>query len=115
MKMNAAVAALAALAHETRLNLYRTLVRRGPQGWPAGVLAEKLGIAPPILSFHAAALERAGLVERQADGRRNIYSANFKTMSEVVGFLSNECCGDADAGCATDCIPAATIRRRKRA
>lgn len=115
MEIKKAVAALAALSHEKRLDLYRLLVRRGPQGWTAGVLAEKLEIAPPILSFHAKTLEQAGLIQSHAEGRHNIYSANFGAMSELVGFLSAECCSQADGGCATDCVPAATIRRRKRA
>jgi ArsR family transcriptional regulator, arsenate/arsenite/antimonite-responsive transcriptional repressor len=105
----------AALGHETRLTLYRLLVQRGPQGWPAGVLAEKLGIAPPILSFHAKALQHAGLVESRAEGRLNIYTANFSAMTALVDFLGAECCTKADAGCATDCIPVAAIRKRRRA
>lgn len=115
MKKNEAAAAMAALGHETRLDLYRMLVRRGPQGWPAGVLAEKLGIAPPILSFHARALEHAGLVEGRAEGRLNIYTANFRTMGALVEFLGAECCSQADEGCATDCVPAVAIRKRRRA
>lgn len=113
--MEQAVAAMAALSHGKRLDLYRLLVRRGPQGYPAGVLAEKLGIAAPILSFHAKALERAGLVEARSEGRHHIYTANFAAMTALVGFLSAECCTQADAGCATDCVSAAAIRRRKRA
>jgi ArsR family transcriptional regulator len=115
MKMSAAAAAMTALGHETRLELFRLLVRRGPQGHPAGVLAGKLGVAAPILSFHARALQQAGLIECRADGRHNIYSANFNAMAALVDFLSAACCSQADASCATDCIPAAAIRRRKRA
>lgn len=115
METKKAAAALSALSHEKRLDLYRLLVRRGPQGWSAGVLAEKLGVAPPILSFHAKALEHAGLVECRTEGRNSIYTANFGAMTALVGFLSAECCSNADAGCATDCIPAAAMRRRKRA
>lgn len=106
---------MAALGHGKRLELFRLLVRRGPQGWPAGVLAEKLGIAPPILTFHAKALEQAGLVASQPEGRHNIYTANFAAMQALVEFLGAQCCSQADAGCATDCIPAAAIRRRRRA
>jgi ArsR family transcriptional regulator, arsenate/arsenite/antimonite-responsive transcriptional repressor len=115
METNAAVAALAALSHEKRLEIFRLLVRRGPQGYSAGVIAEKLGVAPPILSFHARALESAGLVASRADGRHQIYTANFTVMSSLVEFLSAECCNQADAGCAADCLPAVAIRRRKRA
>jgi ArsR family transcriptional regulator, arsenate/arsenite/antimonite-responsive transcriptional repressor len=115
MEMKHAIPALAALAHEKRLALYRLLVKRGPQGWPAGVLAEKLDVAPPILTFHAKALEGAGLIEGRSEGRHNIYTANFQAMQALVGFLSEECCADVDAGCAATCVPAAAIRSRKRA
>jgi DNA-binding transcriptional ArsR family regulator len=115
MKTKDAVAAMAALSHEKRLELYRLLIKRGPQGWSAGVLAEKLGIAPPILSFHAKALEHAQLIESRAAGRNNIYTANFTAMTALVGFLSAECCTQADAGCATSCVPAVAIRKRRRA
>lgn len=114
MQTKAAAAAMAALSHEKRLELYRLLVQRGPQGHPAGVIAEKLGIAAPILSFHAKALERAGLVQSRAHGRHQFYTANLGAMSALVDFLSAKCCSQADAGCATDCVPAAAIRRRKR-
>lgn len=115
MKITAAAEAMTALGHVTRLQLFRQLVRRGPQGWPAGVLASRLGVAPPILSFHAKALERAGLIESHAEGRLNIYTANFAAMQALVNFLGDECCSQADAGCATDCLPAAAIRRKARA
>jgi DNA-binding transcriptional ArsR family regulator len=113
MKISQAVDALAALSHETRLDIYRLLVRRGPQGHPAGVIADKLGIAPPALSFHAKALEQAGLVQSQQEGRHNIYTANFSAMQDLVDFLTAECCTQADGSCASDCVPAAAIRRRK--
>lgn len=106
---------MGALSHEKRLELYRLLVRRGPQGHAAGVIAEKLGIAPPILSFHAKTLEHVGLVSSRQEGRHQFYVANLAAMSSLVDFLSAECCSQADAGCATDCIPAAAIRKRKRA
>jgi DNA-binding transcriptional ArsR family regulator len=106
---------MAALSHEKRLDLYRLLVRRGPQGHPAGVLAEKLGIAPPILSFHAKALVQAGLVESRYEGRQNIYTANFELMQSLVDFLGAECCAQADAGCVAACVPAGAVRRRRRA
>lgn len=115
MKSSDAVAALTALGHEKRLGIYRLLVKRGPQGYAAGVIADKLGIAAPILSFHAKALEHAGLVQSRQDGRFQFYTANFATMSALVGFLSDECCSQADNGCATDCVPAAAIRKRKSA
>ena len=115
MEIKRIVAAMAALSHEKRLEIYRLLVRRGPQGYAAGVIAEKLGIAAPILSFHAKVLEHAGLVQSRAEGRNQLYTANFQTMTALVDFLGDECCSNADAGCATDCIPAAAVRKRKRA
>lgn len=114
METKTAADAMAALSHEKRLDLYRLLVRRGPQGYPAGVLAEKLGIAAPILSFHAKALVRVGLVESRYEGRQNIYMANFTLMQSLVEFLSAECCAEVDAGCATSCVPVAALRRRRR-
>lgn len=108
------ISALAALSHEKRLAIYRLLVQRGPQGLPAGVIAEKVGIAPPILSFHAKSLEHAGLVSSRQEGRFQLYTANFDTMSALVGFLTDECCTQADDACAKDCIPAASIRKRNR-
>jgi DNA-binding transcriptional ArsR family regulator len=115
MKSSDAIGALTALGHEKRLEIYRLLVKRGPQGHAAGVIAEKLGIAAPILSFHAKALEHAGLVQSRQEGRFNVYTANFATMTALVDFLGDECCSHADAGCAADCVPAAALRRRRRA
>jgi ArsR family transcriptional regulator len=114
MESKEVISALAALSHEKRLAIYRLLVQRGPQGLPAGVIAEKVGIAPPILSFHAKSLEHAGLVSSRQEGRFQLYTANFDTMSALVGFLTDECCTQADDACAKDCIPAASIRKRNR-
>ncbi len=115
METKQAVATLTALSHEKRLDLYRLVMQRGPQGWPAGVLAEKLDVAPPILSFHAKTLVHAGLIESRTEGRNKLYTANFAAMTTLVEFLSAECCSQADAGCATGCVPAAAIRKRRRA
>jgi DNA-binding transcriptional ArsR family regulator len=115
MQSRKIAAALSALGHVTRLELFRLLVQRGPQGWPAGVLAEKLGVAPPILSFHAKALAHVGLIESRSEGRNKLYTANFRAMTVLVEFLGTQCCAQADAGCATDCVPAASLRRRRRA
>ncbi|MEO8313803.1 MAG: helix-turn-helix domain-containing protein [Pseudomonadota bacterium] len=115
MKISTAVAALAALSHEKRLAIYRMLVQRGPQGYAAGVMARRLGVAAPILSFHAKVLEQADLVQSRQEGRFQFYTVNFAAMSALVGFLSAECCAQADDGRATDCMPAVAIRMRKRA
>lgn len=113
METTKAAAILSALGHEKRLELYRLLFKRGPQGWSAGVLAQKLDIAPPILSFHAKALEHAGLIQSRSEGRHNIYTANIGAMTALVDYLTAECCAHAE-GAGVQCIPVATIRRRRQ-
>lgn len=92
-----AVAALAALAHETRLAIFRMLVERGPDGLPAGLIAERLGIAPSSLTFHVQHLHRAGLLTQRRTGRMLVYAADFSAMNGLVGFLTENCCGRATA------------------
>lgn len=99
MKTEAAVGRLSALAQETRLELFRRLVRRGPDGQAAGEIAAALGIPKPTLSFHLAALERAGLVRSARRGRSIVYAADYGAMAELVGFLYENCCGEGGAGC----------------
>lgn len=98
MDENAAVGALAALAQEHRLALYRLLVQAGHQGMPAGAIAEALGIPNSSLSFHLAHLARAGIVNQKREGRSLIYSANYDAINDLVAFLLENCCGGA--GCA---------------
>lgn len=98
MKTTTAVERLAALAQETRLEIYRRLVRRGPEGLAAGAIAEALAIPKPTLSFHLAALERAGLVTARRQGRSILYAPDFAAAGELVAFLSESCC--ADGACA---------------
>ncbi|HYH41951.1 MAG TPA: metalloregulator ArsR/SmtB family transcription factor [Burkholderiales bacterium] len=93
MKTSAAVEALAALAQESRLNIHRLLVRAGPEGLAAGVIAEKTGVPPATLSFHLKELTRAGLAVSRQEGRFVIYSAHFDNMLALVGFLTENCCG----------------------
>ena len=85
--------ALAALAQESRLAIFRLLVQVGPQGLAASKIGEQLGIAPSSLSFHMKELAHAGLVASRADGRFVIYSANIDSMNGVIGFLTDNCCG----------------------
>lgn len=99
MESSNAVRRLGALAQESRLAAFRALVQAGPGGIAAGELAETLGIAPPTLSFHLAALANAGLVTATRNGRSIIYVAAFDAMNELVGFLTENCCGRS-AGCA---------------
>jgi len=115
MKTSEVTSALSALAHEKRLEIFRLLVKRGPDGFPAGVIAEKLGLPAATLSFHIKELDRAGLVEACQDGRYIHYSANFVTMRALVAFLTDNCCSLAEPARMTDCLPLARPVRRKRA
>jgi DNA-binding transcriptional ArsR family regulator len=98
MEMTQAVDALAALAQETRLSVYRLLVEAGPEGLSAGRIGEELDLPPATLSFHLAHLARTGLVRSRQEGRFVIYSADFRNMNELVGYLTENCCGGR--GCA---------------
>lgn len=95
MEAITAVAALGALAQESRLEVFRLLVRQGPGGMPAGRVAEELGIPPATLSFHLAQLGHAGLVRSRREGRRIIYSADYDGMQDLLGFLTEKCCQPA--------------------
>ena len=90
-----AVRALAALAHDARLAVFKLLVQAGPGGLPAGVLAEQLAVAPSALSFHLKELTHAGLLVQRPDGRKLIYSANFSTMNGLMAHLTDNCCQGA--------------------
>ena len=105
MDQNRAIAALAALAQETRLDLFRLLVTRGPEGLPAGVIAELLGVAPSSLSFHLQQLVHAGLIAQRRLGRQLIYSAEYAAMNALLAYLTENCCGQG-ASCAPVCDPA---------
>jgi ArsR family transcriptional regulator, arsenate/arsenite/antimonite-responsive transcriptional repressor len=94
-----AVAALAALAQEHRLAIYRLLVQAGPQGMAAGEVADGLGIAPNTLSFHFDRLRNAGLVSVARRGRSLIYAARYETMDSLLGYLTENCCGGKPEGC----------------
>ena len=106
--MTQAVEALAALAQETRLRIYRLLVESGPEGLPAGRIGEELDLAPATLSFHLSHLARAGLAQSRQDGRFVIYSADFRNMKALVGYLTENCCGGRT------CAPAAKSVRKER-
>ncbi|WP_211444081.1 ArsR/SmtB family transcription factor [Collimonas humicola] len=93
MKTNSAVAALAALAQDSRLAIFRALVQAGPNGLPAGKISEAIGISPSSLSFHMKELTHADMVTSRHEGRFVIYSANFATMSGLLAFLTDNCCG----------------------
>lgn len=105
MDQKHAVTALAALAQETRLDLFRLLVTVGPEGLPAGVIAERLGIAPSSLSFHLQQLVHAELITQRRLGRQLIYSAEYGAMNDLLSYLTENCCGRG-ASCAPACDPA---------
>lgn len=109
METSTAVGALAALAQESRLAVFRRLVERGPDGEFPGGLADALGIAPATLSFHLKALAHAGLVEAEAAGRNIRYRANFATMRALLAYLTRNCCGGDASRC--DPVPARAKRR----
>ncbi|WP_408591696.1 ArsR/SmtB family transcription factor [Novosphingobium sp.] len=93
-----AVRALGALAHDHRLAAFRLLVQAGPTGLPAGVIAERLGLAPSSLNFHLAALVQAGLVTQQRQSRLVIHRADYAAMGDLMGYLTENCCGGASCG-----------------
>ena len=115
MEPDVVVLALGALAHESRLTVFRSLVRRGPQGYTPTALLEKIDIPAPTLSFHLKELQRAGLLTSRREGRFLYYSANFETMHGLVDFLTDQCCSLSDAACDASCKPVPATTKRKRA
>jgi ArsR family transcriptional regulator len=113
MEKTSAVMALAALAQENRLDVFRLLVEAGPDGMPAGAVAEALGLAPNTLTFHFDRLRQAGLVSVKRNGRSMIYRAQYETMNALLGFLTENCCH----GMPERCGPVSTCKpvRSKRA
>ena len=97
MKAADAVAALAALAHEYRLGVYRMLVEAGPEGMNAGTIAARLKLPPSSLTFHLQQLHRAGLITQERNSRQLIYAADFDAMNGLVGYLTENCCGGASS------------------
>src|SRR5579872_5046697 len=101
MKKSSIITALGALAQETRLDIFRLLVQKGPQGMPAGEIGARLGQPPPTMSFHLSQLRFAGLVTSRRESRSIIYRANFKAMNELLGYLTENCCGGRSELCAS--------------
>ena len=100
MDTSSAISSLSALAQETRLAIFRLLVEAGTQGLAAGAIAERLGIPPSSLSFHLAELTGAGLIAQRRESRSLIYTADFRAMNALVGYLTENCCGGNPAACA---------------
>ena len=105
MKLNdkQAVAALAALAQESRLQAFRLLVRHGEKGLPAGEIAEALGVPPATLSFHLSQLAQGGLIDSRRSGRSISYFIHVEGIQSLMAYLTEDCCG----GRAELCLPAA--------
>jgi DNA-binding transcriptional ArsR family regulator len=112
MESTQAVAALAALAQEHRLAVFRLLVQSGPQGMPAGQVADALALAPNTLSFHFDRLRVAGLVTVRREGRSMIYAARFEAMNALLGFLTENCCQGAETCAPAACAPAKPKRTK---
>ncbi len=122
MEMTAALAALTALANDTRLAIFRMLVQQGPDGLPAGEIGADLKVAAATLSFHLKELDRAGLVHARRAGRQIFYAADFAQMRGLLTFLTEDCCGGhpdicgplpASTHAAADCCPPAAKSSRK--
>src|SRR6476659_3145965 len=113
MEKTDAVAALSALAQEHRLAVFRLLVQAGPEGLPAGQVAEALDLAPNTLTFHFDRLRLAGLVTVRRDGRSMIYAARFETMNALLGYLTENCCKGAPDACAPAVCKPARSKRAK--
>src|SRR6185312_6302799 len=103
MEKTDAVAALAALAQDNRLDVFRLLVQAGPEGLTAGAVATALDLPPNTLTFHFDRLRMAGLVTARRDGRSVIYAAQFDKMNALLGFLTENCCGGASCAPAAQC------------
>jgi ArsR family transcriptional regulator, arsenate/arsenite/antimonite-responsive transcriptional repressor len=117
MKKQDALAGLAALAQDNRLDVFRLLVQAGPEGMPASAVAAALDLAPNTLTFHFDRLRLAGLVTVRREGRSMIYAARFETMNELLGFLTENCCAGAPEKCmpVVACKPAGPKRAKVHA
>ncbi len=114
MEKPGAVFALAALAQDNRLDVFRLLVQAGPEGLAAGRVAEELDIAPNTLTFHFDRLRAAGLVTVHREGRSMIYAARYEAMNELLGYLTENCCRGAQSFGPAACEPVRPARSRKR-
>ena len=107
------VSALGALAQEHRLALFRLLVQAGEKGLPAGAIADALGVPNSSLSFHLAALTKAGLIRQERQSRSLIYTADYAAMNNLVGYLTENCCGGGE--CSKSASDVGPSQERKRA
>ena len=114
MEISSAVDALSALAHESRLAIFRVLVPEGPDGLPAGEIGKRLGIAANALSFHLTRLRYAGLVSVRRNGQQLIYAAAYDGMQRLMGFLTENCCQMDARGCSSDCPQPVPTRKKQK-
>ena len=115
MEHQSAVEALSALAHESRLAVFRLLIPEGPDGLAAGVIGKRLGIPANSLSFHLTRLRYAGLVTVRRNGQQMIYAAAYDGMQRLMAFLTENCCQMDAQGCSSDCPePLPTKKTQKR-
>jgi ArsR family transcriptional regulator len=113
METQVAIAALAALAQDTRLAVFRYLVEAGPEGVTVGRIGEALDIAPATLSFHLKELSHAGLVKSRQESRFYWYSANYEAMNGLIGYLTENCCRGQPQACCPPARTGAAARRKK--
>jgi ArsR family transcriptional regulator, arsenate/arsenite/antimonite-responsive transcriptional repressor len=111
MKTPDAISALAALSQDSRLGIFRLLVRQGPEGLAVGTIAERMGVTGATLSFHLKELAHAGLVSARQDGRFIFYAANYTVMNNLIGYLTENCCQGGE--CAIDCKPKVQPQRKR--
>jgi DNA-binding transcriptional ArsR family regulator len=117
METTDAVRSLAALAQDTRLDVFRLLVQQGTSGLAAGEIAEQLGVSPATLSFHLKELAHANLITARQDGRFVFYAANFGAMNRLLGFLTENCCAADGGACAPNsaaCAASTNTRKSRR-
>jgi DNA-binding transcriptional ArsR family regulator len=115
MKTPDVIEALGALAHEHRLAIYRLLVQRGPEDLSAGNIGQRLGLLPSSLTFHLQNLQRAGLIVQRRESRQLFYSADFSVMNGLVGYLTENCCGNSGSACSATCASATPAKVTRRA
>jgi ArsR family transcriptional regulator, arsenate/arsenite/antimonite-responsive transcriptional repressor len=115
MEKKEALAALGALAQETRLDIYRLLVQAGPDGLPAGHIGEQLCLPSATLAFHLKELKIAGLATCTRNGRSLIYAAEYPVMNALLFYLTENCCGHASNQCLPICHPEADTKAARRA
>lgn len=115
MNSKQVVDALAALAHEYRLGVYRLLVETGPDGLSAGSIAARLKVQPSSLTFHLQNLQRVGLITQERKSRQLIYATDFNVMNGLMAYLTENCCGHRGAACAPACSVAKTPKKTRKA